>query len=102
MAGEKRRPFLPTPDELRRDYGDSAPLAASVFGALRPLVYLILAIVAICAVVIVLLGDGNGSGFAGWAILLLGIDITGAALLISALALRRGRQISSLRQDQRR
>jgi hypothetical protein len=98
MAGEKRRAFIPTPDELRRKYGDNALIAASTFGAMRPLVYLVFAIMGICGVLIVVLGEGNGPGFTGWAVALLVIDVFGAASLVGAIAVGKGRRIASLRE----
>ena len=47
MAGTKRRMFLPTPEELRRTYGENATAAASVMGSVRPAILTVFALMAV-------------------------------------------------------
>jgi hypothetical protein len=101
MAGRKTRAFLPTPDQLRRDFGQNAVRAASAYGRLRPITFVVLGTMAIIFLVILFAAMGQGPSFPGWAVLLLGLDVIGASFGLSALIVQQGTRIRTLRIDRR-
>jgi hypothetical protein len=66
MAGTKRRMFLPSPEELRRKFGENATAAASVMGTLRPAITAVIAVMVVGVVVVTVALTGPDSQFPGW------------------------------------
>lgn len=99
LAGRKTRAFLPTPDELRRDFGNNALLAASAYGRLRPITFVVMGIMVVIELVILLAAMGHGPGFPGWAVVLMGLDVFGTAFTLSGLMVQRGKRIRRLRSS---
>jgi hypothetical protein len=97
MAGRKRRAFLPEPDEMRRSYGENAVAAASIYGSIRPVTYRITAFMGLMIVVIVVLGAKHESGFPGWGVALIGIDIAVTCVLLTVVIMKKGKRMASLR-----
>jgi hypothetical protein len=93
--------FLPDPKELQRTYEENATAAASVLGSTRPTTYIVIAIMGEVAMAIFIAGQandgGSGSGFPGWAIGLLAIDVAGASIALTIFAFRKGKELASLR-----
>jgi hypothetical protein len=101
MAGCKTRAFLPKPDELRRDFGHNAVRAASAYGRLRPITIVVMGVMAVIVLLILYTAMGHGPGFPGWAVLLMGLDVFGAAFTLSALMVHQGVRIRTLRNSSR-
>ena len=96
MAGRKRRGFFPTPNELRHKYGDDALVAASIYGSLRPLLYWVFACMGVVLIVIMAVG-GSSSASSGWNVALIGLDIAGGSIAMTAVIFFKAKQIASLR-----
>ncbi len=97
MDGDKRRMFLPQPEELRRTYGENATAAASIYGSLRPAMYAVFALMAVVGVVVFALARGGGPGFPGWAVGLLVLDVAMACLLLTVIVMHKAKRLASLR-----
>ncbi len=97
MAGLKSRMFYPTPDELRRDYGDNAILVASSYGKVRRDAFALTALMMIVEIVILVSTNSPGPAMTGREWALLGLNIFIGSYLIMFVIYLRAKQIRRLK-----